>query len=131
MPRQPVKNENTEDQMQDAEFEDWEVVSEGFGSKIVWDVGTVFIGTFRGTRLVPVDDKEDGFSEVTAAEFTDRMGEKFWCWLPYQLKEIIETEDEDKKLNVGDEIYIKCTGESETKRGLNPVKTFSIKRKPR
>lgn len=127
MPRAP-EQQNTEDTMDDASYDDWETVSEGFGTKIMWDVGKTFVGTFTGTRTVSVDDKEDGFTDVLAAEFQSN-GTKYWCWLPYALEEIINTDDPEKRLSPGEEVYIKCTGEEPTKRNLNPVKVFTIKRR--
>lgn len=122
MPRPTVKKENTEDLMTDAVHEEWETVSKGYGEKILWDTGVVFTGTFNGTRDVEVDDGKDGFTTALAAEFTNADGETFWCWLPYQLKEAIQ----NGTIKEDDKVRITCTGEQSTKRGLNPVKTFTI-----
>ena len=123
MPRKP--SDYPEDTMSDDVAEDWETVSESFGTKIEWTVGARFIGEYTGTRQVEVDDKEDGLSMVDAAEFL-RNGEKFYCWLPFALKQVIDS----GKLTVGQTVFIECTGEESTKRGLNPVKVFTIKVKP-
>jgi hypothetical protein len=127
MPRATVASNNTEDLMDDTHAEEWEVVSEDFGTKILWEVGTTFIGTFFGVKEVEVDDKEDGLSTALSATFADSNGEKHWCWLPYQLQQAIA----DGVISEGDVVRIKCTGEQPTKRGLNKVKTFTIQRKPR
>lgn len=121
--------DHIEDTMDDVSAEDWETVSEGFGTKIEWVIGAKFIGVFTGTKMVPLKSgAEEGnpLDEAEAAEFT-KNGEKFYCWLPYQLREVID----NGKLTEGDTVYIECTGEEETKRGLNKVKTFTIKIKPR
>jgi hypothetical protein len=123
MPRRTVEAANTEDLMSDSAAEEWETVSEGYGQKILWSKGYTFTGTFDGTREVPLDDSEDGFSTAPAASFTDSAGQKYWCWLPYQLKESLTPD------MVGAVVRITCTGEETTKRGLNPVKTFTIQRK--
>lgn len=128
LPRTPRDTDHITDTMDDESYENWETVSEGFGTKIEWNVGVRFIGVFTGTRMVPVQkDAESGnpLDEAEAAEFT-KDGEKFYCWLPYQLKEVIT----EGKLTAGQTVYIECTGEEETKRGLNKVKTFVIKVKP-
>ena len=126
MPRAVAKPENLEDLMDEEHAEQWETVSEGFGTKIEWTVGHSFIGEFTGTREVELDDGGGGFSNAKAAEFVDAQGEKHWCWLPYGLAKVIE----DGDLSPGRTVFIKCTGEQATKRGLNPVKTFTIKVKP-
>jgi hypothetical protein len=125
MPRTVKDTDHTEDLMDDTSYENWESISEEFGTKIEWNVGTRFVGEFTGTREVEVDDKEDGLSTATAAEFI-KEGEKFYCWLPFQLKEVID----NGTLTPGRTVFIECKGESPTKRGLNPVKTFNIKVKP-
>jgi hypothetical protein len=125
MPR-PVQPENTEDLMDDESYEEWETISEGFGTKIEWTVGKKFIGEYIGVKDVPLDDKDDGFSTAPAAQFHATSGEKFYCWLPYSLKEVID----NGTLTEGRTVMIHCTGESPTKRGLNPVKTFTVKLKP-
>lgn len=118
--------ENAEDWMDEEHAENWETVSEGFGTKIEWTVGRSFIGTFDGVKIVELDDKEGGFTNAPSATFHDNMGEKFWCWLPHQLKLAVE----EGKLSEGRVCFIKCEGEQQTKRGLNPVKTFTVKLKP-
>lgn len=128
MPR-PKAPSNTaqEDGMDEETFEDWESVAEGFGTKVVFDnIGDKFSGKFTGTRTVELT-KDGGDLEVAkAAEFT-KNGQKYWCWIPYQLREAIDSEE----IIPGDVVQIEFTGESETKRGLNPVKVFTIRRKPR
>lgn len=128
MPRAAKDTDNMTDNMDDETYEDWETVSEGFGTKIEWVIGARFVGVFTGTRMVPMkSDAEEGnpLDEAPAAEFT-KDGEKFYCWLPYQLKEVID----NGVLKPGQTVFIECNGEESTKRGLNKVKTFTIKVKP-
>lgn len=109
--------------MTDEAYEEWESVSEEFGTKIEWNVGTRFIGQFTGVRK----DIDLGDGEVAdAAEFT-KDGEKFYSWIPYALAQVIES----GKLIPGDICMIECKREDTTKRGLNKVKVFDIKVKPR
>lgn len=114
--------------MDDESYEDWETVSEGFGTKIEWVVGARFIGVYQGSHMVPLkQDAEEGnpLDWAEAADFT-KNGEKFYSWMPYQLKQTVT----DGKLSPGQTVFIECNGEEETKKGLNPVKTFTIKVKP-
>jgi hypothetical protein len=127
MPRKPTDSDHIEDLMDDEAFEEWESVSESMGTKLEWNVGSQFVGQYTGIEQVKVDDSEspDGFSYVDAATFL-RNGEKFFSWLPWSVKAVIDS----GKLSVGQTVFIKCTGEEKTKRGLNPVKVFDIKVKP-
>jgi hypothetical protein len=120
MPRPAAKDPL--DMMDDDHAEEWETVSEDFGTKLVWEVGTVFIGIFTGTREVELDNSDDGFTNVTAAEFTSN-GEKFYSWLTFALAKAFTGDD---AIAVGTKVRIHCTGETATKRGLNPVKVFTI-----
>jgi hypothetical protein len=126
MPRATVATANSEDMMDDASFESWEVVAEGYGTKIIWEVGTTFVGTFVGVREVPIKNNDDEDETIVAATFADSNGERFWSWQPFALKEAIE----QGKITEGNIVRIACTGEEPTKRGLNKVKTFKIQRKP-
>lgn len=127
MPRTVKDTDHSEDLMDDASYENWETISEGFGTKIEWNIGTRFIGEYTGTRQVPSkEESEDGtFDMIDAAEFT-KDGEKFYSWMPHQLQTVIS----DGALKAGQTVFIECLKEENTKRGLNPVKVFIIKVKP-
>jgi hypothetical protein len=136
MPRATVKQDSQENRLDDASFDDWETVSSDFGTKIVWGKNEkageteTFVGTFLGVRIVPLGDADSEgnvLDTAEAAEFADMNGERFYSWLPYALKSAIE----DETIIPNDVVRIHYTGETATKRGLNPVKTFDIKRKPR
>lgn len=112
--------------MDDEAFADWETVVDDIGEKIEWQVGTVFIGTYNGVRHVELEAGDES-SKVPSARFTATDGTSHWCWMPYGLRSAVDNDD----IIPGDKVRIECTGEQETKRGLNPVKTFDIKRAPR
>jgi hypothetical protein len=128
MPRKPTDNDHLEDTMDDAAFEDWETVSEGFGTKIEWVIGARFVGEFTGTRIVPLKEDADMSNPLDTAPAAEFMkdGEKFYSWMPHQLQTLID----NGKLKEGQTVYIRCDKEEATKRGLNPVKVFTIKVKP-
>lgn len=130
MPRAMSEN-NLEDTMDDTEFEDWEEV-EGLGEKVIWSIGTTLVGRFKGIRKVPVDDKQDGFSNVDAVQMETRDGKRVWFWLPFNLKLIFNPNDTTQAIKPNQEIYIKCTGEEKLNDDpdMNPTKTFTFKRKP-
>lgn len=101
---------------------DYTPISENFGEKITWAEGVGFKGTYLGSKIVPMDDG----SEAESAEFEDTEGKKFYSWMPYQLKQVIN----DGKLKPGMTVAILCTGEVPTNKGLNPVKMLDIRVKP-
>lgn len=115
--------------MTDAAYEEWDTVSEGYGTKIEWNIGTQFIGVFTGVRKdIPVSDNPtegNPLDYANAAEF-NKDGEKFYSWMPYQLQTVID----EGKLKEGQTVFIRCDREENTKRGLSPVKVFTIKVKP-
>jgi hypothetical protein len=127
MPRKLTDTDHTEDLMDDESFEEWESVSKSLGTKLEWNVGSQFIGQYTGIEQVKIDDSDepDGFSMVDAATFM-RNGEKFFSWLPFAIKQVIDS----GSVSVGQTVFIKCTGEQSTARGLSKVKTFDIKVKP-
>lgn len=132
MPRSnAVATENTEDLMDDVHFEDWDIVSEPLGEKLRWNVGTSLIAVFKGIELFELDDKKDGFTESPAAIFENTDG-KYWCWLPFQLSRILRGKGA-VKVEPGDTVYIKCTGEEKLSNGddMNPIKQFEVRVKPK
>lgn len=122
--------------------EGWEQISEDFGEPLdwtppVWDFaaedgsrrlitdGTTFVGTFLGIKDIP--DPDDDTKTIAVLNFLSEDGDKRYSWLTFQLEDTIKR----AAVQAGDVLFIKCTGERSTKRGLNPVKTFDIRRKPR
>jgi hypothetical protein len=123
-----------ETRFSDADFEEWETVSSDFGTKIKWGNGPdeteQFVGVYKATREVPIGEvNENGepFETAIAVEFADMNGELFYSWQNFALKDAIAK----GTIQEGDTLMIKYTGEASTSRGLNPVKTFTIKVKPR
>ena len=111
----------------DSFWDDVADVATNFGYKFKFGTNekkgeiTRFVGEFRGTREVPNQDNPEELMQ--AAEFVDTEGRKCYCWQLTQLREAIRTGD----IQYGDTVRITLTGEQETSRGLNPVKTFEIK----
>lgn len=110
----------------DAE-DDWasaEPLTSDTGTRIKFGVGDVIIGTFVGTATFPLT-RDDPTGEKALYVLLDvEKGGRVNFAPGFQMREIMP------KLTVGDMLRIECVGEQPTKRGLNPVKLFTIKRKP-
>lgn len=118
----------TEDSFSDADFDNWEQISEDFGTKIEWAEGVTVTLRYLGVKQVEQINEQTGEKElIDAALFEDAKGEKFYSWQPFALAEVITS----GKLQEKDIVRIACTGEAGTKRNLNPVKKFDIRVKPR
>jgi hypothetical protein len=127
-----IDDQYKEDGMSDSAAEDWETVSQSYGRKVTFKVGTVLTGEYLGVRDVPQDDDSDeGFSIIQAGEVHESStGEKVYFWLPFAFKQaFIGDEKNPASVTVGDMVRIECVGEQETSRGLNPVKLFTVQRK--
>ena len=130
-----IKPDSQENRLSDADFEQWETISSDFGTKLTWGDGSngtcsEFVGNYLGTNVIPIGEPdEDGnpLDSMSAAEFVDSNGEKFYCWINFALGAAIEKGE----MQEGDTVRITYLGESPTKRGLNPVKKLGIQRKPR
>lgn len=123
----PIDSITSEDEFSDADFENWEVVSEDFGEQITWTEEKTVIIKFIGTKDVT---QEDG-SVAPAALYESKNGSKYFSWLPTQLADVINGET----VRVGDILRIEYKGERETRKSKsgaqNPVKQFDIRVKPR
>lgn len=133
--RKPIADDKQENRLSDSGFEEWDTISSEFGTKIEWGDGTngttdVFVGEFLGVNSVALgepDDQGNPLDTAEAAEFVDANGEKFYSWLNFALKNIIE----DETMIPGDTVRICYAGTAPTKRNLNPVTKLTIQRKPR
>lgn len=130
-----VDEANMEDTMSDENYDDWEVASVELGTKIVWNVGNEFVGKFTGIEIIPIDDKNDGYSDTPAATFEKMVGgrpEKYWCWLPFSLRRILMGMAA-VKVKTGDTVRIRCLREEQTNSDpdMNPTKVFEVAVKPK
>lgn len=117
----------------DADWDDADDVSTDFGEKFkVGDNAAkgdipFFVGVFQGVKDVPMPTEENPDEMAKGAEFLDESGNKCYCWLTFALSEALSPEA-DEPIEVGDIVRIEFKGRSDTKRGLNPVTRYSIKR---
>lgn len=125
MPRAGKEAENSSiiDSFSDADFDQWEQVSEDFGTRLEWSIGTTVTLRFIGTKEVT---QEDG-NTFTLSLFEDALGELYNASIPYALQEAID----NGRLKEQDIARIAVKGEATTGKGLNPVKKFDIRVKPR
>lgn len=111
----------------DADWDDADDVSTDFGEK--FHVGPdaskgdlpVYLGQFQGVKSVEMEETGE---MAPAAEFLSADGNKEYCWLTYALKESVDT----GAIEPGDFVRIKFIGYAKTKRGLNDVTRYEIKR---
>ena len=119
----------------DADFASWTQISTDFGTKIIWGDGKngttkEFVGVFTGLNIIPIGEPDDDGNTVdsmSALEFVDANGEKFYSWQNFALEQALDKGD----IVDGDTVRIVFTGEVPTKRGLNKVKKLAIQVKPR
>ena len=114
-----------EDSFSDADYESWQQVSDDLGTKITWDADTPVL-TLRYLGLTEVK-QENSDEVITAALWADSKGEKYFSWLPWALSDAIES----GRIQDKDIVRIEYKGEAPTGKGLNPVKKFDIRVKPR
>ena len=106
---------------------DAEKLSGDNGTRIRFSgIGSTITGKFLGTVPMPTNEDPDENGEVPVTDYVlmETSDGRVNFAPPWQLREILP------KLQVGDLLRIKLVGEQQTKRGLNPVKIFTIKRKP-
>ena len=110
-----------------SEYEEWETLTSELGDRIRFTtVGQVVVGRYEGTSEVSIVD-DDGAEATRTAMILLTGDGKIHFFPPYQIRELLSN------LNIGDMVrieYIEYKGDSPTKRGLNPVKRFTVKRRP-
>lgn len=123
--RKPVPSGRFGDETDD--WADAEPLVIGMGERILFRPGVVLIGEYVGTQVVEVDsDTAKGEKEsVTYVLIESKDGKRYNFSPAYQVREALE------ECEVGDTLRIECTGEQSTRRGLNPVKLFTVKRRPK
>ena len=106
-----------------AEYDEWETLTSELGDRIRFTtVGQVVIGRYEGTSEVSIID-DDGAEATRTAMILLTGDGKVHFFPPYQIRELLSD------LNIGDMLRIEYKGDSPTKRGLNPVKRFTVKRR--
>lgn len=107
--------------------DDWadaEPLTTSMGERVRFSKGTVVIGTYVGDEQVTVDsDSGEGKESIRYIIMEDSTGNRINFSPSYQLREAFEN------VELGDLLRIECMGEQATKRGLNAVKLFTVKRK--
>lgn len=107
----------------DADFDQWEQLSEDFGTRIEWSTAGAVILRFDGVKTVTQESGET----FTLALFSDAIGGVFNASIPFALQEVIDK----GSLKESDIVRIEYKGEAPTSKNLNPVKKFDIRVKPR
>lgn len=80
--------------------EEWETVASESGSPIVFDVGTVFIGTYLGISHIVPPNSTSPDDEFDQAKFEDTGGFTKTINLGYKLKEALEGVEPGKKVRI-------------------------------
>lgn len=107
-----------------SDYEEWETLTSELGDRTRFTtVGQVLIGRYEGTVDVSIIDDDGAEATRTAMVLVTGDG-KVHFFPPYQIRELLP------ELNHGDMLRIEYKGDSPTKRGLNPVKRFTVKRRP-
>ena len=130
-----IKPDAQENRLSDSDYESWDTISSDFGTKISWGDGSngttsEFVGEYLGRNDIPIgepDEHGNPLDTMSAAEFVNTNGEKFYSWINFALGNMIE----DEVMIPGDTVRIVYAGSAPTKRGLNPVTKLNIQRKPR
>jgi hypothetical protein len=101
----------------------WDNVSDveaGFATTFMFnDIGETFIGHYLELTEIGLTNGDI----ATAAIFADSNGERIGIWANHDLLGKL------KKVDFGSEVRIEFTAEREIRRGLSPMKEFSVKAK--
>lgn len=101
---------------------DWDSADEikkGFASFKFENKGDVFIGTYSGEGEVVSDDGEIAEAFI----FVNEEGVDVGLWKSFDLNRKME------EIPVGAAVRVEYVADIETKRGLNPMKQYSVKYK--
>jgi hypothetical protein len=80
--------------------EEWETVAPESGTPIRFEIGTVFVGEFRGIKHIVPPNSNDPKDEFDQALFTDENGQTRTINLGYKLNEALADVPEGKKVRI-------------------------------
>lgn len=93
--------ETTAENVKKAESqEEWETVASESGSPIVFDVGTIFVGTYLGIDHIVPPNSHSPEDEFDQAKFEDTEGMTKTINLGYKLREALTDVQPGKKVRI-------------------------------
>jgi hypothetical protein len=92
--------ETAENVKQARSSEEWETVAPESGTPLSFDIGTVFVGEFRGIKHIVPPNSSSPDDEFDQALFTDENGQTRTINLGYKLHEGLSGIEEGKKVRI-------------------------------